>query len=174
MHDEEFARQVLAGINPVAIERVRDFPIRSTLDSSTYGSPLSAITAEHIEPYLEGLTVQNAVAENRLFKLDYHDVFLPFVNKINESPNAKAYGTRTLFFTRNDGTMIPIAIELSLPPCEGSDQPATNRVITPPSPGKKDWIWELAKTHVMANDAGYHQLVSHWYVSFFPHPYFQI
>lgn len=162
MHDEEFARQVLAGINPVALERVREFPIRSTLDSTAYGSPLSAITAEHIEPFLEGLTVQTAVAEHKLFMLDYHDIFLPFVNKINESPTSKAYATRTLLFTRKDGTMIPVAIELSLPPCEGNNQPPMNRVVTPPSLGKKDWIWELAKTHVMANDAGYHQLVSHW------------
>lgn len=162
MHDEEFARQVLAGINPVAIERVREFPIRGTLDSTTYGSPLSAITAEHIEPFLEGLNVETAVAEQKLFVLDYHDVFLPFVNKINESPTSKAYATRTLLFTRKDGTMIPVAIELSLPPSEGNNQPAMNRVVTPPSSGKKDWIWELAKTHVMANDAGYHQLVSHW------------
>lgn len=162
MHDEEFARQMLAGINPVAIERVREFPIRSTLDTTTYESPLSAITAEHIEPFLEGLNVQTAVAKHKLFMLDYHDIFLPFVNKINECPTAKAYATRTLFFTRKDGTLIPVAIELSLPPCEGNNQPATNRVVTPTALGKKNWIWELAKTHVMANDAGYHQLVSHW------------
>jgi len=153
---------VLAGINPVAIERVREFPIRSTLDSATYGSPVSAITAEHIEPFLEGLSVQSAVAERKLFVLDYHDLFLPFVNKINDCPTSKAYATRTLLFTRKDGTMIPVAIELSLPPCEGNNQPAMNRVVTPPSLGQKDWIWELAKTHVMANDAGYHQLISHW------------
>jgi lipoxygenase len=151
MHDEEFARQVLAGINPVAIERVREFPIRS------------AITAKHIEPFLEGLDVQTAVAEHKLFVLDYHDIFLPFVNKINESPTSKAYATRTLLFTRKDGTLIPIAIELSLPPCEGNDQSTVKRVFTPQLTGTAmSWTWALAKTHVLANDAGYHQLVSHW------------
>ena len=163
MHDEEFARQLLAGINPVAIERVRAFPIRSALDTTTYGSALSAITAKHIEPFLEGLDVQTAVAEHKLFVLDYHDLFLPFVNKINESPTSKAYATRSLFYTRKDGTLVPIAIELSLPPCEGNNQSTLNRVVTPhPLGTAKNWTWELAKAHVMANDAGYHQLVSHW------------
>lgn len=147
----------------MAIERVREFPIRSALATATYGSPLSVITAEHIEPFLEGLDVQTAVAEHKLFVLDYHDIFLPFVNKINESSTSKAYATRTLFFTRKDGTMIPVAIELSLPPCEGNNQTASKRVVTPRPIGTvKNWIWELAKAHVMANDAGFHQLISHW------------
>nr|XP_024380206.1 linoleate 9S-lipoxygenase-like [Physcomitrium patens]PNR51725.1 hypothetical protein PHYPA_010913 [Physcomitrium patens] len=162
MLDEEFARQVLAGVNPVAIERVREFPIRSALDTTSYGSSLSAITASHIEPYLEGLDLQTTIAEQKLFILDYHDLYLPFVDKINQCPTSKAYATRTLFYLRRDGTLIPIAIELSLPPCEGENQSSMNRVVTPPPLNTKNWTWELAKTHVMSNDAGYHQLISHW------------
>jgi hypothetical protein len=156
--DEEFAREMLAGLNPVVISQLREFPIKSALDEATYGDAMSAITAKHVEPFMEGVDVTGALAEHKLFVLDYHDAFLPFVNQINESPTCKAYATRTVLFLTKEGTLRPVAIELSLPG-------ATKRVFTPPPMGMKDWMWELAKAHVLANDAGYHQLVSHWYVS---------
>ncbi|KAG0562282.1 hypothetical protein KC19_9G133500 [Ceratodon purpureus] len=158
--DEEFAREMLAGLNPVVISRLREFPIKSTLDEATYGNPMSAITAKHIEPLMDGMEVPAALAEHKLFVLDYHDAFLPFVNKINESPTCKAYATRTVLFLTKEGILRPVAIELSLP---HETKPGTvKRVFTPPPIGMKDWMWELAKAHVLANDAGYHQLVSHW------------
>lgn len=161
--DEEFARERLAGLNPVVIERVREFPMRSALDAATYGNPVSAITEDHLTPYLEGMSVDTAIANHKLFKVDYHDAYLPFVNRINERPVSKAYATRTLFFLTSDGTLRPIAIELSLPPNEESGRSEKlNRVFTQPMPGNKDLLWELAKAHVLSNDAGFHQLISHW------------
>lgn len=153
---------MLAGLNPVVIERLQEFPMQSKLDAASYGiNAVSGISAQHIEPFLDGMDAQTAVAQSRLFALDYHDAYLPFVNKINESPTCKAYATRTILFLTKEGTLRPVAIELSLPAQETGGE-SSNRVVTPPPTGTKDWVWELAKAHVLANDAGYHQLVSHW------------
>jgi hypothetical protein len=132
----------------------------SKLDPAVYGNPVSAITVDHIEPFLDGLTVEKAIAEKKLFFVDYHDGFLPYLNKINSSPTSHGYASRTVLFLTSDGTLRPVAIELTLPPTYPGDENIA-RVFTPPSQGK-NWVWEIAKSHVLANDTGYHQLVSHW------------
>lgn len=55
--DAEFAREYLAGFNPIEIELVREFPIKSKLDPAEFGDPTSAITEQHIDAKLEGLSV---------------------------------------------------------------------------------------------------------------------
>lgn len=37
--------------------------MRSTLDPAQFGDPISAITAEHIKPRLEGLTVDQVITQ---------------------------------------------------------------------------------------------------------------
>uniref|UniRef100_I1R324 Lipoxygenase domain-containing protein n=1 Tax=Oryza glaberrima TaxID=4538 RepID=I1R324_ORYGL len=57
LRDEEFARQTLAGMNPLSIQLVRDteFPIFSKLDEETYGPGDSLITRELIEGQINGV-----------------------------------------------------------------------------------------------------------------------
>ncbi|KAF9685307.1 hypothetical protein SADUNF_Sadunf03G0040900 [Salix dunnii] len=100
-----------------------------------------------------------SVEENKLF-IEYHDIHLPFLNRINALHGRKAYATRTLFFLTPLGTLKPIAIELSLPP-EGPNS-RSKRVVTSPVDETSSWIWQLAKAHVCSNDASVHQLVHHW------------
>jgi len=59
--------------------------------------------------------LEQAFAGRRLFILDYYDVFITYLMKINELPSAKAYATRTFLFLKDDGTLKPLAIELSKP-----------------------------------------------------------
>lgn len=161
LRDDEFARQAVAGINPVSIERVRVFPPVSSLDPTVYGPPESAITEAHIAGQLNGLTVQQALEEGKLFTLDFHDIYLPFIERINEMDGRKAYATRTIFFLTPMGTLKPVAIELGLPPAQpGEARPGM--VLTPPCDATTHWQWMLAKSHVCSNDAGVHQLVNHW------------
>lgn len=94
--------------------------------------------------------------------LDYHDIFLPFLDRINSLDGRKAYATRTIFFLTSLGTLKPVAIELSLP-SHGSKH-RSKRVVTPPVDATSNWVWQLAKAHVSSNDAGVHQLVNHWLV----------
>lgn len=160
LRDNEFARQALAGVNPVNIEVLKEFPIFSKLDPAVYGPPESALTKELIEEELNGLSVEKAIEDKRLFILDYHDMLLPFVKKINSLPDRKTYASRTIYFYTKAGFLRPIAIELSLPPTPSS--PRNKHVYTHGHHATTHWTWKLAKAHVCSNDAGVHQLVNHW------------
>ena len=97
--------------------------------------------------------------------LDYHDAFMPFVSKVNKMKGRKMYATRTILFYTRENVLIPIIIELSLPPSTRGHN-AWRRVFTRGDyngDGGAYWKWQLAKAHVSSNDAGYHQLVNHWY-----------
>nr|XP_023873245.1 linoleate 13S-lipoxygenase 3-1, chloroplastic-like [Quercus suber] len=106
------------------------------------------------------MTVQQALEENKLFILDHHDAYLPFLERINALDGRKAYATRTIFFLTSLGTLTPIAIELSLPPSGPSS--CSKRVLRPAVDATTNWMWQLAKAHVSSNDVGVHQLVNHW------------
>lgn len=98
--------------------------------------------------------------ENKLFIIDHHDTYLPFLERINALEGRKTYATRTIFFLNPAGTLKPIAIELSLPHASPGSQ--SKRVVTPPIDATSNWTWLLAKAHVCSNDSGVHQLVNHW------------
>ncbi|KAL6585204.1 hypothetical protein OROMI_004493 [Orobanche minor] len=160
LRDDEFARQAIAGINPVNIERLHLFPPVSKLDPKIYGPEESALKEEHIAGQLNGMTVQEALDGKKLYIIDYHDIYLPFLDRMNALDGRKSYATRTIFFLTDLGTLKPIAIELSLPPTSPSSR--SKRVVAPPTDATTYWTWQLAKAHVCSNDAGVHQLVNHW------------
>lgn len=159
--DEEFGREMLAGVNPVSIRLLKEFPPTSKLDSKVYGNQNSTIKPYHIETKLDGLEIDEAVKTNRLFILDHHDSLMPYVRRINATSN-KIYATRTLLFLEKDGTLRPLAIELSLPHEGGDHLGAISKVYTPAKHGVESSIWQLAKAYVAVNDSGVHQLISHW------------
>uniref|UniRef100_A0A3Q7JSV3 Lipoxygenase n=2 Tax=Solanum lycopersicum TaxID=4081 RepID=A0A3Q7JSV3_SOLLC len=160
--DVEFARQTLSGFNPFSIRLVTEWPLKSKLSPEVYGPPESAMTKELIELEIGGsMTVEEAVQQKKLFILDYHDLLLPYVNKVNELKKTILYGSRTLFFLTHEGTLRPLAIELTRPPID--NKPQWKQAYFPSTWNATGaWLWKLAKTHVLAHDSGYHQLVSHW------------
>ncbi|XP_027367454.1 linoleate 9S-lipoxygenase 5-like isoform X2 [Abrus precatorius] len=149
--DEEFGREMLAG----------EFPPASKLDPRVYGDQTSSIRATHIENSLDGFTIDEALQQMRLFILDHHDALMPYISRIN-STNTKTYATRTLLFLQDDGTLKPLAIELSLPHPQGEQHGAVSKVFTAAQEGIAATVWQLAKAYAAVNDSGYHQLVSHW------------
>ncbi|XP_071741645.1 probable linoleate 9S-lipoxygenase 5 isoform X1 [Rutidosis leptorrhynchoides] len=159
--DAEFAREMLAGVNPVSIRLLKEFPPTSKLDVAVYGNQNSSITSSHIENKLDGLEIEEALKSNRLFILDHHDSLMPYVRRINAT-STKIYATRTLLFLQQDGTLNTLAIELSLPNPEGDQFGAISKVYTPAEDGVEGSIWQLAKAYVAVNDSGVHQLISHW------------
>ncbi|OMO72307.1 Lipoxygenase [Corchorus capsularis] len=162
LRDEEFSRQTLAGLNPFSIKLVTEWPLKSKLDPNIYGPAESAITTDLIEREIKDvMTVHQAIKQKKLFILDYHDLFLPYVKKVRDLKGRTFYGSRTIFFLNPDETLRPVAIELTRPPMDG--KPQWKEVYTPCLHSTGDWLWKLAKTHVLAHDTLYHQLVSHWY-----------
>ncbi|KAJ4836236.1 hypothetical protein Tsubulata_030641 [Turnera subulata] len=130
--DEEFARQTLAGLNPLSIQLVteQEWPLRSKLDPKVYGPPESLITEEIIEREISDcMTFREALKQNKLFMLDYHDLLLPYVSKVREIDDTILYGSRTVFFLTEEGTLRPVAIELTRPPI--GDKPQWKEVYTP-------------------------------------------
>ncbi|KAL5169275.1 Linoleate 13S-lipoxygenase 2-1, chloroplastic [Glycine soja] len=161
--DEEFARQTVAGLNPYSIRLVTEWPLRSKLDPEIYGPPESAITSEIINKEIGGImSVEKAIEEKKLFMLDYHDILLPYVNKVRKLKGKTLYGSRTLFFLNSEGTLRPLAIELTRPPSSSNNKGQWKQVFTPSWHSTSVWLWRFAKAHVLAHDSGYHQLVSHW------------
>lgn len=86
---------------------------------------------------------------------------MPYLRRINDT-SVKTYASRTILFLKEDGTLRPVAIELSLPHPEGDEFGALSRVCTPAEDGVQGTIWQLAKAYVAAADSGYHQTISHW------------
>ncbi|KAF7056054.1 hypothetical protein CFC21_063508 [Triticum aestivum] len=161
LRDEEFARETLAGMNPYAIELVREFPLKSNLDPAEYGPAESAITAELLEAQMgHTMTVAEAVEKKRLFMLDFHDLFLPYVHKIRALEHTTMYGSRTILFLTDEGTLRLLAIELTRP--ASPTMPQWRQVFTSSTDTTKSWLWRMAKSHVRARDAGHHELVTHW------------
>ncbi|XP_076948119.1 lipoxygenase 2, chloroplastic-like [Bidens hawaiensis] len=159
--DEEFCRQMLAGLNPCSIQLVTEWPLMSKLDPQIYGPPESAITKEIIQEEIGGfMTFDEALAQKKLFMLDYHDLLLPYVNKTRDLKGRTLYGSRTIMFLTHEGTLRPLAIELTRPPSDG--KPQWKHVHTPSWDATNAWLWKLAKAQVLSHDSGYHQLVSHW------------
>ncbi|CAH2042001.1 unnamed protein product [Thlaspi arvense] len=144
--DEEFARQTLAGVNPYSIQLVKEWPLMSKLNPEIYGAPESAITTE-----IKGfMTLEEALRQKKLFMLDYHDLLLPYVKKVREIKGTTLYGSRTLFFLTPDGTLMPLAIELTRPPLDG--KPLWRQVFTPSScdataAGFGGWPRLMLRTH---------------------------
>ncbi|XP_056858478.1 lipoxygenase 2, chloroplastic-like [Raphanus sativus] len=161
IRDDEFARQTLAGLNPYSIQLVREWPLKSKLDPAVYGDPKSLITRDIVEKEIRGvMSVDAALTNKRLFMLDYHDLLLPYVNKVRELDDTTLYASRTLFFLSDDSTLRPVAIELTRP--QDVNRRQWRQVFTPGYDATSCWLWKLAKTHAVAHDAGYHQLISHW------------
>lgn len=89
---------------------------------------------------------------------------MPYLRRINTT-HTKTYASRTLLFLKDDGTLKPVAIELSLPNPHGDPLGCIGKVYTPTNQGIEGSFWLLAKGYVATNDSGFHQLISHWYGS---------
>ncbi|XP_022771563.1 linoleate 9S-lipoxygenase 6-like [Durio zibethinus] len=141
--DNEFGRQMLAGTNPVRIRCLHSSPQNKEF------SPLSGPN-QLPDEVLNASGVEKAMREGKAYILEHYDYLLPFLNMIN-GKSVCAYATRTVLAAGSTmDTLQPIAIELRLP------DPKSNIVFFP-----DHYLWELAKFHVAANDAAYHQLHTH-------------
>ncbi|GMH44390.1 hypothetical protein BSKO_12342 [Bryopsis sp. KO-2023] len=144
--DKEFGRQRIAGMNPSTIEAINALPKGS------------AISDLHVtRTLLEGETLSDRLKTGRMFIVDY-SLILPLVGAINSQPGLAPrflYASRCLLYAKNDGGLIPVAIELMLP----CDSGAISEVYTPKNSLTE---WTLAKANFASLDFGVHELYSHF------------
>ncbi len=101
------------------------------------------------------------MSQKKLFVVDYHDLFLPWVGRINALENSKQYATRSLFFLSSDGTLKVLAIELTRPPKTAGGE-KISQVFTPSTDSSKpDYLFQLAKAHATNNEMTVHQSINH-------------
>ncbi|XP_052186308.1 linoleate 9S-lipoxygenase 5-like isoform X2 [Diospyros lotus] len=110
------------------------------------------------------IQILKAMYQQRIFILDHHDYLMPFLRRINMKEGVCTYASRTLLFLREDGTLKPVAIELSLPGSRVSRYKEMQRVFLPSrsNQGSEVALWQFAKAHVLVNDSCHHHLISHW------------
>ncbi|XP_033111083.1 arachidonate 5-lipoxygenase-like [Anneissia japonica] len=127
--DEVFGNRALNGCNPSQIKLCEQLP------EGFY------VTADMVEPFLEGLTLDDALVNKRIFIIDYH-----VMEGIDCMPCPFA-----LYFVGNDKKLRPIAIQLQRASEDATDKPP---VFLPNDP---DYTWKLAKMWFSLADASYHQ-----------------
>ena len=107
------------------------------------------------------VTLKLHLAQKRLFVQDYHDIFLPYIGRINAQKKGSMYATRKVLFLKSEKILTPLAIELTVPSSSAGSK-KKSRVFTPPAADSiEQWVWKLAKAHVASVDMSYHEVVSH-------------
>ncbi|XLS86268.1 hypothetical protein HN51_036434, partial [Arachis hypogaea] len=132
--------QLYGGLMPslVGTAASQEWPLRSELDPGKYGPQELAITSEIINKEIRGILTVEKSNEEKLFILDYHDILLPYVSKVRKLKGKTLYGSRTLFFLTPEGTLKPLAIELTRPPMDGKKQ--WKQVFTPSWHSTSVWL----------------------------------
>ena len=137
--DVEFARQRLAGTNPMMLKLFTEVPGKF---------PITEEIARGILP--EGVTIASAMAEKRLFWCDYK-----ILEGIDVKQGRHLAVPIALFYKPSDGPLMPVAIQLGQR--GGADEP----IFTPRDGRDGNWLWTVAKAFVQSADAQVHEVVEH-------------
>ncbi|XP_070575258.1 allene oxide synthase-lipoxygenase protein-like [Ptychodera flava] len=131
-----FAEQRLRGSNPVQIRLCTEIPDNL------------GVTDDMMQPLLEGLTISDAIAEKRLFIVNY--TILKDVP--TTSKNVTLCAPIALFFLNKDKDLTTVAIQLF------QDKAEDNPVFLPTDPPN---TWLLAKMYFNVADASVHEANTH-------------
>ncbi|CAH1253039.1 ALOX5 [Branchiostoma lanceolatum] len=133
--DEHFGAQRLNGVNPTSIRLCTEIP-------KAFG-----VTSEMVEPFLQGLSLDEAMGKKRIYIVDHTTIEV--TSFANNKPMCAPYG---LFFVRDSGDLVPVAIQLY--PNDTEENP----VFLPDDP---PYTWLMAKMWFNCADGNYHESVAH-------------
>eukprot|EP00111_Clytia_hemisphaerica_P017039 TCONS_00050503-protein len=108
------------------------------------------VEEEKISLFLEGKSLAEQIEADKLFYVTYQDLE-EYVMPANNEPMVCPFA---LFYSRCDGVLVPIAIQLFQEPSED------NPVFYPP-PIDEETLWLLAKFWFGVADSNYHEPVTH-------------
>ncbi|XP_060063611.1 allene oxide synthase-lipoxygenase protein-like [Ylistrum balloti] len=106
-----------------------------------------AVTDEMLKPFLEGATLEQAIAKKKLFYVD-----LAIVEGIPVKNGLMVCAPIALFYHNKESNLVPIAIQLK-------QQPADDNPVFLPSDPKYTWL--AAKMWFNLADASYHESITH-------------
>ncbi|KAH9509994.1 hypothetical protein Btru_044799 [Bulinus truncatus] len=133
--DNYFGRQRVASLNPSVIQLVTKLPQKLP------------VTDALVKQFMEGLTLQEAINQKRLFICD-----LQILEEIPVKKDFVLCAPIALFFVGISGQLKPVAIQLFQKP--GPKNP----IFTPRSPSL---TWTLVKMWFNNADCAYHQALTH-------------
>lgn len=134
--DEEFGREFLDGVNPVMIKRCKE-PIKKF-----------PVTNDMVGNLLDrGLTLDEEMKAGHIYYADY-----PHMTGIPRSGPNVVTDSIVMFYVRDSGVLVPIAIQLH-------QEPGPRNPIWTPNDSEMEWL--LAKMFVKATDAHYQSIYSH-------------
>ncbi|WP_432769609.1 lipoxygenase family protein [Sphingopyxis sp.] len=112
------------------------------------------LTAGQYAGVVNGDTLAAALADGRLFMLDYRD--LAVLDPGTYGSEAKyAWQPMALFAVPPGGSaLVPVAIQCGQDPADGP-------IFTPSPVADRSWGWEMAKFVVQVADGNYHELFTH-------------
>ena len=140
--DVEYARQRVAGVNPMHL---------CALDRAPDAGPLLEVASSTLA--LHDTTLAKVLDRGRLFETDYAVLADPRVQKYAEASGRYLAAPRCLFFVDDADVLRPIAIGL----------PPDRSCIDARAYGPRDdvWAWRLAKWHAQVADGHVHEAVYH-------------
>lgn len=138
--DRDFAEYFLSGLNPVLIELVKeleaDFPMTDDRFRSVKG--------------FEGDSLSAAIADGRLFKVDYKELANLRPGK-HPLADKKVYAPKVLLAIPSGSK------ELAIVAIQSGQNPDEYPIFTP----DQSWSWLAVKLVVKIADGNYHEVVSH-------------
>ncbi|CAH1791737.1 unnamed protein product, partial [Owenia fusiformis] len=93
--DESFGAQRLKGCNPSVIRQCQQIPDKF------------AVTAEIVEPFLEGKTLEECLSNKKIYIIDYE-----ILDRVMQNDDRYLCAPLGLFYVNSRGKLLPIAIQL--------------------------------------------------------------
>lgn len=141
--DDEFARLRVAGPNNMLIAAITAIPANFPITDAQYAAVVN------------GDTLTAALADGRLFMLDYQELSVLTPGTYGTQQKYVALPMALFAVPPGGASLVPVAIQCGQVPS------AINPIFTPSVAADEQWGWQMAKLVVQVADGNYHELFTH-------------